>query len=44
MPGGFDTGVGEAMISILGCAGLVSHALVDAAKAGPVDNSAGTVE
>lgn len=44
VPGGFNAVVGEAMVSVLGCAGLVAHALVNAAKAGPVDDSAGAVE
>ena len=43
-PSGFNAGVGEATVSVLGRVGLVSHALVDAAKAGSVDDSASTVE
>ena len=43
-PGGFDAVVGEAKVSVLRRAGLVSHALVDAAKAGPVDDGASAVE
>ena len=43
-PGGFNAIVGEAMVSVLRRAGLVSHALVDAAKAGPGDDGASAVE
>ena len=44
VPGGFNAVVGEATVSVLGRAGLVSHALVNAAKARPIDDSASTVE
>ena len=44
MLGGFNAVVGEATVSVLGRAGLVSHVLVDAAKAGPADDSASAVE